>query len=66
VTDSTAWAKKGQFVTIVAKDIPEKGGVWYRVVLGRYSGRAEAQAAADNLRAAGSLADAAVVSLPAR
>jgi septal ring-binding cell division protein DamX len=64
--DSAAWARKGQIVTIVAKDIPEKGGVWYRVVLGRYLGRDEARAAAERLRAAEGLEAAAVVSLPAR
>ncbi len=64
--DSAAWARKGQIVTIVAKDIPEKGGVWYRVVLGRYSGRDEARAVAERLRAAEGLEAAAVVSLPAR
>jgi hypothetical protein len=64
--DSAAWARKGQIVTIVAKDIPEKGGVWYRVVLGRYSGRDEAKAFAEMLRAAEGLEAAAVVVLPAR
>ncbi len=64
--DSAKWAAQGQTVTIMAKEIPEKGGTWYRVVLGNYPDRSEAVASAERFKAESGLTFSPVVTLPAR
>jgi Mrp family chromosome partitioning ATPase len=64
--DSATRARGGDAVTIVAKEIPEKGGTWYRVIVGRFSDREEARAFAEEYRAKAGLTYSPVVKLPAR
>lgn len=63
--DSLRWSKKQYLVTIVPKEIPDKG-LWYRIVLGRFSGKAEAQSFAEDLRAREGLDYVLVMKIPTR
>jgi hypothetical protein len=63
--DSLRWSRKQYLVTIVPKEIPDKG-LWYRIVLGRFSGKAEAQSFAEDLRAREGLDYVLVMKIPTR
>ncbi|MFN0152668.1 MAG: SPOR domain-containing protein, partial [bacterium] len=63
--DSVAWRRKGYVVHVVAKDIPEKG-LWYRIVLGEFAAKAEAQAFAEDVRAREGLDYGLVMKIPVR
>ncbi len=65
VRDSVAWRKKGYVVHVIAKDIPEKG-LWYRIVLGEFAAKPEAQAFAEEVRAREGLDYGLVMKVPAR
>lgn len=63
--DSIAWRKKGYAVHVVQKEIPEKG-LWYRIVLGEFAAKPEAQAFAEDVRAREGLDYGLVMKVPAR
>jgi cell division protein FtsN len=66
VADSIRQAARGPAVTIVAKLIPEKGGTWYRVIVGRFSDRTDAALLAERYKQESGLTYIPVVKLPAR
>lgn len=47
--DAARFQGQGHEVYIQRANIPEKGGIWYRVRVGRFATREEAQALADDL-----------------
>jgi hypothetical protein len=63
--DSLRWSRKQYPVTMVPKEIPDKG-LWYRIVLGRFSSKAEAQSFAEDLRAREGLDYVLVMRIPTR
>lgn len=48
-TDAARFEGQGHEVYIQRANIPEKGGIWYRVRVGRFATQEEAQALADEL-----------------